>query len=241
MSPEQWDAFLQAREGLPRQGPGTQEDVRWVLDRIGLTGAVDVFDAGCGPGDDTVALAEALPEANIRAVDTAEPFVRQAQDRLKPYGDRAKAEVGSMAEPGGPYDLIWCAGALYFLGVAEGLRLWRDALRPGGHVAFSEPVALAPFSPAAAAFWEEYPGITDLAGIEERATAGGYRVLDHRMIVGAPWARYYDPMQARNDHLRATATDPLLLAAVAENQTEIDRWRAARDEIAYALLIVAPE
>ncbi|WP_299042298.1 class I SAM-dependent methyltransferase [uncultured Tateyamaria sp.] len=240
MTPEAWQAFLQARDGLPRQGPGAPEDVRWVVDHLGLSGAVDVFDAGCGPGDDTVALANALPQARIRAVDTAEPFVRQAQDRVAVYGDRVRVRVGSMAEPGGRYDLIWCAGALYFLGVTEGLTLWRDALTPGGHVAFSEPVALAPFSPAAAAFWEEYPGITDLAGIAARVTAAGYRVLGHRMLVGAPWEAYYAPMQVRNDHLSATATDPLLLAAVAENQTEIDRWRAARGEIAYALLIVAP-
>lgn len=240
MSPEEWQAFLEARDGLPRQGPGAPEDVHWVLDRLGLSGAIDVFDAGCGPGDDTVVLAEALPQARIRAVDTAEPFVRQAQERVAAFGPRVDVAVGGMEDAGGHYDLIWCAGALYFLGVTEGLTLWRDALKPGGRVAFSEPVALGPLSPAARTFWEEYPAISDLAGIEARVTAAGYQVLCHRMIVGAPWARYYDPMQTRNDHLRATATDPLLLKAVAENQTEIDRWRAARDEIAYALLIVAP-
>lgn len=58
---------------------------------------------------------------------------------------------------------------------------------------------------------------------------------------GIPWRAYYDPMQARIDQLRLTATDPMIMAAIEENQTEIDRWRAARDEIAYALLIAAPE
>ncbi|MEM8655082.1 MAG: class I SAM-dependent methyltransferase [Pseudomonadota bacterium] len=241
MTPEEWAAFMDARAGLPRQGPGAADDVCWAVDRLQLSGAVDVFDAGCGPGDDSVTLAEGLPEARIRAVDTAEPFVAQARARLGRFGDRVRVEQGSMAEPGGPYDLIWCAGALYFLGVTEGLRLWREALKPGGYVVFSEPVKLGVLSAEAAAFWEEYPAITDLDGIADRVAAAGYRVLDHRMIAGAPWAAYYDPLQARNDQLRKTATDPLVLAAAAENQTEIDRWRAAPDEIAYALLIVAPE
>ncbi|WP_299200055.1 class I SAM-dependent methyltransferase [uncultured Tateyamaria sp.] len=241
MTPEQWSAFLEVHKDLPREGPGAPEDVHWALDRIGISGSVDVFDAGCATGGDTVTLAQALSEARIRAVDTTEPFVAHAQARLAPFGDRVRVELGSMAEPGGTYDLIWCAGALYFLGVTEGLTLWRDALKPGGHVAFSEPVALRPLSADAAAFWEEYPQITDLAGIEARVSAAGYRVLDHRMIVGAPWLAYYDPMQARIDHLQATNTDPVIAEAMAECQCEIDLWHAARDEIAYALLIVAPE
>ncbi|MEL7132452.1 MAG: class I SAM-dependent methyltransferase, partial [Pseudomonadota bacterium] len=143
-------------------------------------------------------------------------------------------------DPDGPYDLIWCAGALYFLGVTEGLTIWRAALKQGGHVVFSEPVALGPLSPTARVFWEDYPALTDLDGICSRITAAGYRVLAHRMVIGTPWAAYYKPMQARSDHLRATETDPLVQATVTENQTEMDLWRAARDEIAYALLIVAP-
>lgn len=241
MTPEQWVAFLEVHKDLPREGPGVPEDLHWALNIIGLMGEVDVFDAACGPGSDTETLAEALPDARIRAVDTTEPFVANAQSRLAPFGDRVRVELGSMAEPGGTYDLIWCAGALYFLGVTEGLSLWRDALKPGGHVVFSEPVALGPLSKAAQAFWEEYPQITDIAGIKARVTAAGYRVLGHRVIVGQPWLAYYAPMQARIDNLRATTEDPLVLAAVDENQTEIDRWRAAQDEIAYALLIVAPE
>ncbi|WP_299612320.1 class I SAM-dependent methyltransferase [uncultured Tateyamaria sp.] len=241
MTPEEWAAFLEVHNDLPREGPGAPQDVQWAVQQLGLSGVLDVFDAGCGPGADTVTLAETLPEARIRAVDTTDTFVAQAQARVARFGDRVRVELASMADADGPYDLIWCAGALYFLGVTEGLTLWRDALKPGGHVVFSEPVALGPLSAEAAAFWEEYPQITDLAGIEARVNAAGYRVLGHRMIVGAPWQTYYDPMVARMDHLRATAMDPMVLAAVEENQTEVDRWRAARDEIAYALLIVAPE
>ena len=241
MTPEAWAAFLEVHKGLPREGPGAPEDVHWALERVGVSGAVSVLDAGCGPGADTLTLAEALPEAQITAVDKTEPFVQQARDRLKRLGPRVRVMQGSMAELEGKFDLIWCAGALYFLGVTEGLVGWRQALAPGAHVVFSEPVMLGPLSETAAAFWEAYPGITDLNGIQARVRAAGYRVLDHRMIVGAPWAAYYTPMQARIDALRGTTTDPAVQQAIAENQTEIDQWTAAQDEIAYALLIVAPE
>ncbi len=58
----------------------------------------------------------------------------------------------------GPFDLIWSAGALYFLGVTDGLTGWRAALAPGGAVAFSEPCFFTDTpSDAARAFWDGYP------------------------------------------------------------------------------------
>ena len=241
MTPEEWDAFLHVHDALPRQGPGCPADVHWAVETIGLQGAVDVFDAACGPGADTATLAEALPHAKITAVDKTVPFVDLAAARVAPFGPRVSVRVGDMAAPDGEFDLIWCAGALYFLGVTEGLSGWRDALKPGGRVAFSEPawVSATP-SDAARAFWDEYPQITDLQGIEDRVTAAGYNVLAHRMIIGDPWAAYYDPMQARLDMLRAQDNSPAVTTAIANSQLEIDRWRAAPEEVAYALLIVAP-
>ena len=239
MTPEEWDAFLQVHRGLPREGPGAPADVHWAVDTLGLRGGVDVFDAGCGTGGDMVTLAETLPQARITAVDKTEPFITLAQSRAAPFGDRVTARVGDMRAPDGVYDLIWCAGAIYFLGVTEGLRGWRSALKTGGRIAFSEPVKLGPLSDTAAAFWEEYPQITDMAGIEARVSAADYNVLAHRMIVGDPWQAYYDPMQARIDTLRGQDTSAAVRTAMEMCQAEIDQWRAARDEIAYALLIVA--
>lgn len=241
MTPQQWDAFLHVHHGLPRQGPGGADDVHWAIETLGLSGPVDVFEGGCGPGDDLVALAEALPQARITGVEQVADFVTQAAARTAPFGPRVTARIGDMASPEGRYDLIWCTGALYFLGVTPGLTGWRGALKPGGRVVFSEPVLLeTPASNAVSAFWEDYPQITDLDGIEAQVTAAGYNTLAHRMIVGAPWAAYYDPMQARIDRLRLSTSDAVITAALDEAQTEIDRWRAAPAQIAYALLVVAP-
>ncbi|WP_299686940.1 class I SAM-dependent methyltransferase [uncultured Tateyamaria sp.] len=241
MTPEEWDAFLQVHHGLPREGPGAPADVQWAVQTIGLHGHVHVLDAGCGPGADMVTLAEGLPEAEITAIDKTGQFIELAQQRAAPFGPRVTAQVGDMAAPDGIYDLIWCAGALYFLGVTDGLRGWHGALNTGGRIAFSHPVLpRTPPSEAVMRFWEEYPEVTDPQGIEDQVTAAGYNVMAHRMIIGAPWQAYYDPMQVRIDTLRDQDTTAAVQAAIAESQTEIDRWRAASDEVAYALLIVAP-
>ena len=241
MSPEERDAFFTVHRDLPREGPGEAADVVWAITQLGLLGAVDVLDAACGPGADLAALADALPQARITGMEKVPHFVQAAQQRVAAFGGRVTAVEGDMRQLDSTYDLIWCAGALYFLGVTEGLQGWRTALNGGGAVVFSEPVLLqTPASDGALTFWEEYPQITDLDGIIARVSAAGYKVQGHRMIVGAPWETYFTPMQARIDMLRGQSPDAALRAALDENQLEIDRWRAAPDDIAYALLIAVP-
>ena len=239
MTPEERAAFFTVHRDLPREGPGEAADVAWVLAQTGLGGAIDVLDAACGPGADLETLADHLPEARLTGIEQVSHFVTAAAARVARFGPRVRVQERDMAAPDGRYDLIWCAGALYFLGVVDGLRGWRDALHPGGKVAFSEPVLLdTPASGAESAFWDDYPQITDLEGLTAQLADAGYRTLAHRMLVGAPWQAYYAPMEARIAALRQSDPDAALRAALDEAQQEIDRWTAARDQIAYALLIV---
>ncbi|MCV6584301.1 MAG: class I SAM-dependent methyltransferase [Marinibacterium sp.] len=236
-----WAAFFQVHRGLDREGPGLPEDVHWAVARAGLSGAVRVCDAGCGPGADTETLAQTLPEADITGLEQVDHFVTEAQARVAGFGPRVRVRQGDMADPGGPYDLIWCAGALYFLGIGPGLSGWRQALAPGGVVAFSEPVRLRePMSEAAAMFWAEYPDLTDLDGIRARIAAAGYALLDHRLITGPAWDAYYAPLRARIADLRAQSPDAALTEALDLCETEADLWARAGDEIAYALMLVRP-
>ena len=241
MTPAERAAFFTVHRDLPREGPGEAADVHWALSQLDLSGAVDVLDAACGPGADLVTLAEALPEARITGIEKVPQFAKSARTALARFGPRVTVKEADMTRLDHSYDLIWCAGALYFLGVTEGLQGWRSALNPGGAVAFSEPVLRnSPPDAPVLAFWEEYPQITDLNGICDRVAAAGYAVRAHRMIIGAPWEAYYTPMQARVDMLRRQNPDAALRAALDENQREIDRWRAAPDQIAYALVIATP-
>ncbi|TMV09176.1 class I SAM-dependent methyltransferase [Ruegeria sediminis] len=236
-----WESFFTLHRGLPREGPGCPDDVFWALERIGLYGELNVCDAGCGPGADLETLAEALPQAQLLGIESQPQFVEEAQARCGRFGDRVRVIEGDMADPGGPFDLIWCAGALYFLGVTEGLTAWRNALAPGGWVAFSEPVLL-PGSQSAAAreFWEEYPALTEMEGITDRVSKAGYDVIDYRLIVGAPWATYYGPLRDRIAELRAQNPGVALCAVLDAHEREISLWEAARDQIAYALVLAQP-
>ncbi len=226
---------------MPRQGPGTAEDVLWALETLGLEGTVRIVDAGCGPGADLETLAQALPEARITGIDMFPHLAEEARQRLRSFPN-VTVKTGDMTRLEGQVDLIWCAGALYFLGVTEGLTGWRDALAAGGAVAFSEPVLPEGPRDVAEEFWADYPAITDWSGLEARVRDAGYHVLASRNIVGEGWAEYQEAQAARIAML-TTDADPVsqLATVLAAAAREVALWRRAPEQIRYALVLARPD
>ncbi|MGR3511864.1 MAG: class I SAM-dependent methyltransferase [Paracoccaceae bacterium] len=235
------DAFFTVHRALHREGPGEAADVHWALDVARTPESARILDAACGPGADTVTLAEARPSADILAVEITPHFVEEARARFKRFVSRVRVAEQSYLDLDGTFDLIWCAGAVYFHGIETVLNAWSPHLAPGGAVAFSEPAwMIDPPSDAARAFWGgEYEPQT-LDGVKAQISAAGWGILDQRWIVDAPWAAYYGPMSARLDMLEETEQAPDVTAAIANARDEIAKWQAAREEIAYSLFVVRP-
>lgn len=233
-----WEAFFEVHKDLPREGPGTPEDVAWALDLAGLPEGASICDAGAGPGGDVAALL-AQPGARVLAFDATEAFVRQMRARFA--GNDAVTVctadmAGIAALPQAPFDMIWCAGALYFLGLEPGLRVMREALKPGGVLAFSEPCFFAERPDTAArAFWEGYP-TRDTDGILSAVSAAGFEVLGSRKVPDAGWEAYYRPMEARIAGLRPGA-DARLSAMLDLCAAEAVAWRKVKDQTGYLLTV----
>ncbi|TCO72436.1 class I SAM-dependent methyltransferase [Rhodovulum euryhalinum] len=235
-----WDAFFTLHDGLPREGPGDGESLDWALALAGVPEDGVICDACCGPGADIAGLLAHVPQGRVEAPDLHGPFAIRAAARFAD-DPRVTVRQGDMGDLSGAYDLIWPAGALYFLGVAEGLARWRGALSPGGAVAFSEACwcTSAPSAAARAAWAEEYPQMTDEAGVTAQVSAAGYRILGQRRLSDAAWEAYCTPMEARIAALRPGA-DAALASVLDEAETEIATWRACRTEFGHLLTVARP-
>jgi len=244
-----FELFLEVYGTLPRAGPGGDEHTVRALGLVPGPSPETVLDLGCGPGQQTVALASALPEGRIVALDVLAPMVEQANRRFTAagFGDRVVALVGDMAEPPvdpGSQDLIWCEGAIYNLGVTEALGAWRPLLRPGGSVAFTEPVWLVESPPQEIRDWwsSEYPAISRRAGVEARIESASYRTVGSFVLpASAWWDEYYGPMRDRVASLRERLPgDPVASDVAAAAEAEIDYFVRFSDCYSYEFFSVQP-
>lgn len=226
------NALFHLFEGLPRQAPGGATWTRTALARLPpLPPEPRVVDVGCGTGASTLVLAETL-RSRILALDLHEPFLeelrRRAQRRELGHLIETRAgDMGALDLAPGSVDLLWCEGAVYALGFAEALRLWRPLLAPRGLVVISDCAWLSAERPReTVAFWaERYPGMAGVGENVERARAAGYRVLDRIVLPSSAWwDGYYTPLLERMAELRPGA-DAELDDAIDAMEHEIGLFR----------------
>lgn len=241
--------FLDVHSQLPREGPGNRASTTRALEAAQpLPLGARVLDIGCGPGMQTLDLAELMPGAVIRAVDLRPANVTEAASRVRAagLGERVTVEVADMQAlpyPARTFDLIWCEGAAYVMGVADALESWRPLLAPDGRLAFTDLVWLTDAVPPELKRWwaSAYPDMGSIARGLERARLAGYRILDHFVLPEAAWwDDYYGPMERRIEQLRPRYRDDKAANAVLEAcQREIDYYRKWSAHYGYLFIVAA--
>ena len=239
--------FFELFSGLPRQGPGSAASTRQALGLIPNVGRqTRVLDVGCGTGAQTLDLANSS-QAHIVAVDNHPPFIHELNRKARELGiaNRLEGRVRDMRRldfASGCFDVIWCEGAIYNVGVEAGLRGWRRLLRRNGHVALTEACWQKPGPPAeCAAFWSrEYPAMRDVPALLEAIEACGYESVGHFPLpASAWWNDYYRPLQDNVTAFRRRHRDaPDALELADRCQREIDIWHAYSEFYGYEFFVL---
>lgn len=238
----EWDSenFFKIHADTPREGPGETADVAWAAKAAGIAPDARVLDAASGPGGDLGALLRAAPDGHVTAIDKHGHFIGSVRERWG-HDKRVTLEIGDYLDVSGPYDFIWCAGAVYFVGIQAALSAWAPHLAAGGAVAFSEPCLFgdAP-SDGAVAFWDGYERLTTAQGIAAQVQAAGFETIETRKVSDIGWETYYRGIEDRIGKLRPDA-DARMQAAIAREENEIGLWRRYKAETGYLLSVVRPK
>lgn len=236
-----WDSesFFKIHADTPREGPGETADVAWAAAAANVPDTARVLDAASGPGGDLGALLRAAPKGHVTAIDKHGHFIGSVRERWG-HDKRVTLEIGDYLDISGSYDFIWCAGAVYFVGIEAALKAWQPHLTPGGAIAFSEPCLFtdAP-SDGAIAFWDGYDRLTDADGIAAQVSAAGFTTVETRKVSDIGWESYYRGIEDRIKTLRKGA-DARMQTALAREEEEIAQWRAHKHETGYLLSLVRP-
>lgn len=111
---------------------------RAFLKRFAEAAPHEVADLGCGPGYTTRLVAEVLPSASVRGIDSSPHFIELARRTPIARVTYAVADVTDRL-PGGPYDLIYGRYLLTHIAEPEAaIGRWSHALAPGGLLAIEE-------------------------------------------------------------------------------------------------------
>jgi SAM-dependent methyltransferase len=240
-------AFFDIHDSLPRGGPGSDASTRRAFALIEglLPASPRILDIGCGPGMQTLELAR-LSDGPIVAVDNHQPFLDTLAESARAEGlpDRLEIVNASMTDlpfEDESFDLIWCEGAIFIIGFAEGFRQWKRLLKPGGVIAVTEAAWLRPDPPAETrAFWDRcYPVMQDIAGNLRDIRDNGYEILNHFTLPPEDWwDHYYTPMERRIEALRDKyANDPAGSRVMQEAATEIEAFRRSEGSYSYVFFL----
>ncbi len=198
------DAMIDLFRDIDRMAPGSRETTLRAFTAATKGNDVQaIVEFGCGSGISTLLLAE-QSAARVTAVDTCQAFLDRLQTKATAAGvsDRITIVNQSMdkAWPSGTqFDLIWCEGAVYNMGLETALTKWRPLLSNSGRIAVSDLIWLEGYPEEAVRdFWEKeglfMPTMQEAEALFE---ACGYRMIDRFVYPNSDWKNYYAPVRER--------------------------------------------
>lgn len=227
------DLFWEVHSGLWREGPGDDGCTRRALHRLGdLPPHPRILDVGCGPGAQTLVLAQETG-GTVIALDNHAPFLevlaRRAQDAG--VGDAIQTVEGSMFSLDFPP----------IRGFEDALRACLPLLRPGGALAATECTWLVADPPEEARrFWDEaYPAMQAVDANLDTVRGCGYTLVGHFVLPASAWEAYHGPMERRISELEARySKDREALDFLAGERAEIDFYTRLGHSFGYVFYLM---
>lgn len=194
----------------------------------------------------SLVIANALPEAQITAIDLQAEYLDQLRLSAAARGlihrlEIQRQDMAALPYPPQSFDLLWAEGSAYSIGFADALRAWRPLLRPGGYLGVSELVWLTanPEPKVQAFFASEYPAMGDLSAAQTALRDAGYSLIGSFVLPDPDWwDDYYGPLAAKLPALRKRyANDPAGLDVVEATAREIDMRTRYSHAYGYGFLV----
>lgn len=241
-------AIFEIFDGLPRQGPGSNECTEKAFDLLQpLPSGTRILDIGCGVGMQTLHLASICEDCHITATDIYQPYLdkllkKAAEKGLSGRISTLSASMDDLPFEDGEFDAIWCEGAIFVIGFEKGLKYWKRFLKEGGFMALTEAAWFTDTpSEEALQFWQEcYPAIKSIPETEKIIEEAGYTMIDRfRLPASAWWDDYYVHFEKRLDSVEAKFKGNADAESVIEfSRKEIEVFREHSDEYGYVFFIM---
>jgi len=196
--------FLELHQELPSDEPVRNKYTRKAYQILPSITTPTILDIGCGPGVQTLELAR-LSKGTIIAIDINESYLeelrkRAKQSNLDKYIIIKKQSMLSLDFPDETFDIIWAEGSIFAIGFTQGLRAWKQFIKPKGFLVVHEMAYLKENPPQQLKkYWKQmYSGLTTIEQNKNYVQECGYTLLDYFPLPkNAWWDLYYCPLEKR--------------------------------------------
>ncbi len=231
---------------MERQGPGSNEMTGKALGFIdNLTDDSKILDIGCGTGFQTIFLGQNTP-GKITGLDIFPEFIQKFNENVQAHGLQHKIHgvTGSMDDLSfqkEEFDRIWAEGSVFIMGYEDGLKYWRNFLKPGGYVALTDAAWFTADRPAEINnFWKEaYAGMGTIPEKMAIMQNAGYIPVAAFILPEICWTELFYELQpsAQKEFLRKYAGNKAAENFVAYQRYEMDLYYKYKDYYGYVFFI----
>ncbi|WP_207397619.1 SAM-dependent methyltransferase [Bremerella alba] len=242
---ESVEAIIDLFLGLERMAPGSLETTAKAFQVAAQDYDIEkIVEFGCGSGVSTIELAR-LSGAPIIGVDNCAPFLAQLKQKIAQAGLDQQIQVREQSmevawRKGTCFDLIWCEGSAYAIGLENALQRWRELLKPGGRIALSDLVWIDTDPDAEVQEYWQNQGVTLCYPNDTLAlfSSQGYQVVDYFIFPESDWQNYYQPLRARLPRWKAEYSYPENAGAIDQLfQEELRMYDQFKAQYGYAFFI----
>ncbi len=230
-----------------RQGPGSDEVVRKVLNILGLdkNSELEIVDIGCGTGASTIEILKNT-NSNVTAVDFLPEFLEKLNKKAKEqsFDNRLKtieADMANLPFKESHFDLIWSEGAIYNIGFKNGIDKWKKFLKKDGYMVLTEITWLKKDLPEEIKnHWDtEYPEIDFAENKIKILEDNGFKMVDYFTLPENCWTdEYYTPLENGFDEfLERNNNSEETRQIVDEDKKEIELYKKYKDCFSYGVYI----
>jgi SAM-dependent methyltransferase len=228
------ELLVDLHKNTARQGPGSVADTLRALEFLQLPKDRDlkVADIGCGSGSQTLTLAKQI-RGEIIAVDIFPEFLEKLEREAQRSGFDGKVKtlqrsMDQLDFEKESLDLIWSEGAIYIMGFEEGVKYWKQFLKPGGYIAVSEMTWITSSRPSEVeAYWmDTYPEIGTAGDKISVLEKNGFSLVGYFYLPPESWIdNYYKNVEYEFDEfMQRQGHSELAKKVVGENRQEIELY-----------------
>lgn len=247
MTSKQEKIFFELHTDIPREGPGNFDSTKKAFSLLTkLPDSPLILDVGCGPGKQTLDLAQ-ITNGKIIALDNHQPYLDELEKKVSEVNlnERVSTKLGDMNNipfNENTFDVIWAEGSIYLMGFGKAMELWKKYLKPNGYIVFSELCWFKDERPEEIDnYWLSFYGpMHTIDGIIKFITNTDYQFIGSYVLPNeAWWEDYYSPLSERIVELKQKYKDDTEALEIIENESiEMEMHKKYSTYYGYSFFIV---